>query len=234
MPAPLVALAVVAAAAGVVGGLRARGSMRRHAQAHGWLYSEQDDALAAAWTLPPFAHPPAPGDLDTGPVRRNARMRQVARFVVEGSEAAALTFEHTHGDVVNRYQVAALRTGQGLPRTMLRAGIDAFVLPGYAGLHRVREPRVQVRNGVLAVLSEDPRAVETLPVRSVSGDLAVDRQLTVVADGDWLYAYRPTPGPPWRAEAMIDVLRRFARAVGEPRWPREDPGAPSTYVYGAV
>src|SRR5690606_28622660 len=42
------------------------------------------------------------------------------------------------------------------------------------------------------------------------GDLAVDRQLTVVADGDWLYAYRPTPGPPWRAEAMIDVLRRFA------------------------
>lgn len=221
MPAPLVALAVVAAAAGVVGGLRARGSMRRHAQAHGWLYSEQDDALAAAWTLPPFAHPPAPGDLDTGPVRRNARMRQVARFVVEGSEAAALTFEHTHGDVVNRYQVAALRTGQGLPRTMLRAGIDAFVLPGYAGLHRVREPRVQVRNGVLAVLSEDPRAVETLPVRSV-------------ADGDWLYAYRPTPGPPWRAEAMIDVLRRFARAVGEPRWPREDPGAPSTYVYGAV
>ncbi len=120
MPAPLVALAVVAAAAGVVGGLRARGSMRRHAQAHGWLYSEQDDALAAAWTLPPFAHPPAPGDLDTGPVRRNARMRQVARFVVEGSEAAALTFEHTHGDVVNRYQVAALRTGQGLPRAPSR------------------------------------------------------------------------------------------------------------------
>src|SRR5690606_4033716 len=49
-------------------------------------------------------------------------------------------------------------------------------------------------------------------------------------------ALRLPPDPGAAVAGGGDDRRAAAvrRAVGEPRWPREDPGAPSTYVYGAV
>lgn len=226
------AIGLAVAAIAIINRVRAHGAMRRHATANGWAYTPRADELAGPFTLPPFVALPSFG---VAPMPESVRDRQVldaVRFMVRGSVATAFTFVEGVGDQLRSHMVVALRTDQRLPRTMIRAGIDVYVLPAYEGMNRVTEPKIWVRNGILSILSEDPRATETLPVRAVRTDLELDQRMTFVADGDWLYAYRPGKVKPWRIEQMLRTLQVFARDVEQPRWP--GPDEPTRYVYGAV
>lgn len=225
-----IALAVVVIA--IINRVWARGAMRRHATGYGWAYSPRADELAGPFTLPPFVALPSFGVTPMPESVREQQVRDAVRFMVQGSEATAFTFVETIADQQRSHMVVALRTAQRLPRTMIRAGIDVYVLPAYEGMHRVTEPKVWVRNGLLSILSEDPRATETLPIRAVRTDLELDQRMTLVADGDWLYAYRPGRARPWRIEPMLRTLRVFARDVEQPPWP--GPENPTRHVYGAV
>ena len=68
--------------------------------------------------------------------------------------------------------------------------------------------------------------------RRKSADLGIDARVTVVTDGDWIYAYRPGRPSLHRIDTMITTVQKLARGIRPTRWP--GPENPSSYVYGAV
>jgi hypothetical protein len=231
----LLVIACVAIGVALARRLRASASLRDHAMSHGWAFQERDDELATTFTLPPFVDLPAPATPSIPPELRSVRVRDVARFAVARSQALAFTVDDVVGadeTLTTTYQVVALHTRQHLPRTMMRAGIDVYVLPSYDGMPRLREPRRRTRGGVLSIISAEPARAASLPFDALVRDLGLDHQLTIAADGDWMYAYRPAVPAPWRIEAMLTTLQKLARGIASPRWPSEE--APPSYVYGAI
>lgn len=234
VPIAIVAGAVVATA--TVMRLRARRDVRVHATRNDWIHVERDDDLASTWSLPPFVRLRSPST--AAEYRPTIEIHDVSRFGLQG--ALALAFEAvvamTDGGDTTRvsYQVVAIRTYQGLPRTMVRRGPDVYELPSYEGLGRVREPRIAARNGVLSVVSEDPDAVRHLGLREIAdyADAWGLGRATLVADGDWIYVFVDGGQRARRIEPMLDAVARLARAVPGKQWPV--PGETHTSVYGAV
>lgn len=230
------AIAGAVAAALVVVGIRRRGTLRREIERRGWGYRQRDDELAGTWTMPPFAHLASPADSHLPPPLRTVRVEEVITWSVAGSVAHSMVVTETAGvdqmAPTSTHHVVALHTRQQLPRTIVRAGVDVYVLPAYDGLHRVLEPKRWTRNGVMSVLSDDPDAAARLPLDRVADDLGIDGQLHLVTDGDWIYAYRSGSASLWRIDQMLVAVQKVARGIRPTRWPGEDD--PSSYVYGAV
>lgn len=233
----MIAAAVVGAigVVSVVAWLRRRGTFEREVTKRGWRYQAHGDELATTFTMPPFVHLASFGDGDFMP-SRTVSVVDVVTFLVSGSTALSMTVtEVRHSDQqvlgTSTHHVVALHTRQGLPRTIARAGIDVYVLPAYEGLERVRDPELRIPGGRLALLSEDPGIAGTMPFDRLGRELALDRQLTVVTDGDWIYAYRPGAATVWRLDAMMVVVEKLARGIRPTRWPAPD--SPAARVYGA-
>lgn len=221
-----------------------RKDVRGHALARGWDWRPRDDELPTTWTLPPFTELRSPHH-DPPPQRRSTYAENVCRFTVQGSTAMSMTLVETiYGAVperagqrmddssVQRTHVVAIWTRQHLPRTMIRHGIDVYALPVHEGLHRVRDTGRVPGRGVLAVTSADPVLARTLPLRSIAQGLEAITSTTLVADGDWVYAYRPGDQQIRHVDVMIEVIERLARGVPGRRWPVL--GESSSGVYGAV
>lgn len=228
------AIAGAVAIAWVVLGLRRRGTLRREVARRGWRYVAQDDALARTWTMPPFAHLRSPADAQFPHPTRVVQVSEVVTFLESGSTAYSMLVSEGPGDgpSASTHHLVALHTRQGLPRTIARAGIDVYVLPAYEGLHRVLEPKHWTRGGIISILSEDPDTARRFPFDRLTRDLSVDSALTVVADGDWIYAYRPGRPTLSRIDAMIVTVQKLARGIDGTRWP--GPENPHANVYGAV
>lgn len=219
---------------------RARNAnVARYARARGWDYVERDDELGSTWTLPPFVDlrtPLAPG-VASPENRPRPVVRDVLRFHVDGSPA--LSFQHdviSHvGDSsIQMNHVVAIWTRQGLPRTVVRQGIDTYEVPAYEGLQRVREPKVRTRAGELAIVSEDPDAVATLGLEEIAPWFELTGRIsraTLMTDGDWVLLVRSSGQSSSAIEPMVDFLRRFARDLPGGEWP-----IPSEVpdVYGAI
>lgn len=230
IPIPVVVAGVVVGAA-LVRKFLTTPTMRKHAETHGWAFQGRDDELATTFTLPPFVDLPEPATVL--PAFRPARVLDVARFPTSGSQTLAMRVElGDAGSEPPTFQVVALHTRQHLPRTMVRAGTDVYVLPGYEGMHRIRTPKRWVRGGLLSIISAEPDRASDLPYEAISRALAEDRQLTFVADGDWLYVHRPGVPAPWRIAALLVTLEQFARAIEDPAWPSDE--GPPSYVYGQI
>lgn len=233
----MIGLAVVGAivVVSVVAWARRRGTFEREVAKRGWLYRPLDDELATTWTMPPFARLRTPNDFGGDP-ERVVRVSEVVTFVESGSTALSMMvtegYPGEREDQVLAHHVVALHTRQGLPRTIARCGIDVYVLPAYEGLQRVREPVRRTRAGVVSILSDDPATATGLPFDRIAADLRIDSRLTVVTDGDWIYAYRPGPPHLFRLDSMIATVQKLARGIAPTRWP--GPENPSSYVYGAL
>lgn len=230
IPIPLVVVGVVAGAA-LARKFLSTPPMRKHAEARGGSFQERSDELATTFTLPPFVDLPEPAAVL--PAYRPVRVFDVAQFATSGSQTMAMRVEVSDGSAEPpTYQVVALHTRQHLPRTMVRAGIDVYVLPGYEGMHRIRTPKRWVRGGILSIISAEPDRAADLPYDAISRGLAEDRMATFVADGDWLYVFRPGAPATWRIAPMLVTLEQFARAIENPPWPTGE--GPPSYVYGQV
>lgn len=230
------AIAGAVAAGVVIVQVRRRGTLKRRVEQRGWRYLERDDELASTWRMPPFAHVRTPGDPEIE-LSRTVQVSEVATFTESGSTThsmAVTEIERSGSEVVSSvtHHVVALHTRQQLPRTIARAGIDVYVLPSYEGLSRVREPVHRTRSGLVSILSEDPATARTLPFDRITNDLGIDARITVVTDGDWIYAYRPGKPHLHRIDSMMVVVQKLARAIRPTRWP--GPDNPASYVYGAV
>jgi hypothetical protein len=230
------AIAGALAVALVLVRVRRRGTLRREIERRGWGYRPRDDELARTWTMPPFAHLTSPADAHLPPPLRTVRVDEVITWSVGGSVAHSMTVTVTVGAdqmaPTSTHHVVALHTRQRLPRTIVRAGIDVYVLPAYDGLQRVLEPKRWTRHGVMSVLSEDPDAAAALPLDRVAADLGADGQLHLVTDGDWIYAYRSGDANLWRIDQLVVTVQKLARGIRPTRWP--DQNDASSFVYGAV
>lgn len=102
---------------------------------------------------------------------------------------------------------------------MATAGIDVYSLPLYQGMHRVREPQLPLRHGVVSIISEDPDRAAALPYETLARDVWRDHGLTFAADGDWIYLFRRGDPSAVQMESMLLALQRFARAIDHPRSP---------------
>lgn len=234
----MVPVAVVAAlvAAAVLGWVRRRGTLQRGVLARGWDYRDRFDQLASSFTMPPFVHLPEPGEAESH-VERWVRVTEVVTFIESGSIAHSMVVTDMLGDtespeLVGSAHVVALHTRQRLPRTIVRAGIDVYELPTYEGLQRVLKPRHATPTGVLSVLSDDPGVAGMLPLDRVSQDLWSGGGLTLVTDGDWVYAFQPGAARLDAIDSMMVTVQKLARGYRGVRWP--GPDAPGGQVYGAV